>query len=317
MKMRSRSAYDPLGLRAGRRPASLGASSPLKSLAWTSLRTPNCRLASARARGADCFTLSMSSGAGVEETIMENIFPCCAGLDVHKESVEACVRRIEPNGRWHQQTRHWGTMGPFGDGRLDGRARRHAGGDGIDRRVLETDLQHPGEPLHDAAGECAAPEASTGAEERCTGLPVDRTTVAVRVAERQLHSATLPARIARSDPTPNAVGGGKDTHREPDSQGFAGYQHQAIVGGDGCSGRLRPGDAGSLDHGGRGSGEARPFGTAEAAEQDPRVGEGPGRTPDRASSVHAAVAVETTGPAGRADRRVRPQNRGANAPFRG
>src|SRR5207245_1001979 len=95
---------------AGRRPASLGASSPLKSLAWTSLRTPNCRLASARARGADCFTLSMSSGAGVEETIMENIFPCCAGLDVHKDSVEACVRRIEPNGRWHQQTRHWGTM---------------------------------------------------------------------------------------------------------------------------------------------------------------------------------------------------------------
>src|SRR3989442_2951033 len=238
---------------AGRRPASLGASSPLKSLAWTSLRTPNCRLASARARGADCFTLSMSSGAGVEETIMENIFPCCAGLDV----------------------------------------------------------------LHDAAGECAAPEASTGAEERCTGLPVDRTTVAVRVAERQLHSATLPARIARSDPTPNAVGGGKDTHREPDSQGFAGYQHQAMVGGDGCSGRLRPGDAGSLDHGGRGSGEARPFGTAEAAEQDPRVGEGPGRTPDRASSVHAAVAVETTGPAGRVDRRVRPQNRVANTPFRG
>src|SRR5712692_5455460 len=95
---------------AGRRPASLGASSPLKSLAWTSLRTPNCRLASARARGADCFTLSMSSGAGVEETIMENIFPCCAGLDVHKESVEACVRRIEPNGRWHSETRHWGTM---------------------------------------------------------------------------------------------------------------------------------------------------------------------------------------------------------------
>jgi transposase len=41
---------------------------------------------------------------------MENIFACCAGLDVHKESVEACVRRIEPNGRVHQETRHWGTM---------------------------------------------------------------------------------------------------------------------------------------------------------------------------------------------------------------
>ena len=41
---------------------------------------------------------------------MENIFACCAGLDVHKESVEACVRRIEPNGRVHQETRHRGTM---------------------------------------------------------------------------------------------------------------------------------------------------------------------------------------------------------------
>src|SRR5207302_8856153 len=104
-------------------------------------------------------------------------------------------------------------------------------------------------------------------------------------------SATLPARIARSDPTPNAVGGGKDTHREPDSQGFAGYQHQAIVGGAGCSGRLRPGDAGSLDRGGRGSGEAPPFRTAAAPAHDPPAGEGPRRTPDRASSVHAAVTV--------------------------
>jgi len=41
---------------------------------------------------------------------MENILGCCAGLDVHKESVEACVRRVEPNGRVHGETRHWGTM---------------------------------------------------------------------------------------------------------------------------------------------------------------------------------------------------------------
>jgi transposase len=42
--------------------------------------------------------------------MMENILACCAGLDVHKESVEACVRRIEPNGRVHSETRHWGTV---------------------------------------------------------------------------------------------------------------------------------------------------------------------------------------------------------------
>ena len=41
---------------------------------------------------------------------METILARCAGLDVHKESVEACVRRIEPDGRVHSETRHWGTM---------------------------------------------------------------------------------------------------------------------------------------------------------------------------------------------------------------
>jgi len=41
---------------------------------------------------------------------MEEVLVCCAGLDVHKASVEACVRRLESNGRLHQETRHWGTM---------------------------------------------------------------------------------------------------------------------------------------------------------------------------------------------------------------
>jgi transposase len=52
----------------------------------------------------------MSSGAGRKGLIMDNVFPRCAGLDVHKASVEACVRRMEASGRLHQQTRHWGTM---------------------------------------------------------------------------------------------------------------------------------------------------------------------------------------------------------------
>ena len=56
------------------------------------------------------FPLSMSSGAGRRELIMDNIFPCCAGLDVHKKSVEASVRRMEPTGKLHQATHHWGTM---------------------------------------------------------------------------------------------------------------------------------------------------------------------------------------------------------------
>src|SRR5260370_17567503 len=46
----------------------------------------------------------------IKESLMENIFLRCVGLDVHKASVEACVRRMEPSGRLHQQTSHWGTM---------------------------------------------------------------------------------------------------------------------------------------------------------------------------------------------------------------
>jgi transposase len=52
----------------------------------------------------------MSSGAAREESTMDEIYRCCAGLDVHKQSVEACVRRIDANDRMQAQTRHWGTM---------------------------------------------------------------------------------------------------------------------------------------------------------------------------------------------------------------
>jgi transposase len=40
---------------------------------------------------------------------MEMIVGCCAGLDGHKDTVEACVRRVEKEGRLYPQTGHWGT----------------------------------------------------------------------------------------------------------------------------------------------------------------------------------------------------------------
>ena len=39
---------------------------------------------------------------------MENILARCAGLDVYKETVEAHLRRIEPDGPLRQETRTWG-----------------------------------------------------------------------------------------------------------------------------------------------------------------------------------------------------------------
>jgi transposase len=41
---------------------------------------------------------------------MEVLIPCRAGLDVHKKTVEAHVRRIEPNSRLHQATHQWNTL---------------------------------------------------------------------------------------------------------------------------------------------------------------------------------------------------------------
>jgi len=41
---------------------------------------------------------------------MELIHVCCAGLDVHKKTVVACVRRVEPDGTLFSQVQTFGTM---------------------------------------------------------------------------------------------------------------------------------------------------------------------------------------------------------------
>ena len=40
---------------------------------------------------------------------METIHPHCAGLDVHKDSVYACVRRLSRDGKLDQEVRSFGT----------------------------------------------------------------------------------------------------------------------------------------------------------------------------------------------------------------
>jgi transposase len=41
---------------------------------------------------------------------MEPLYRCCAGLDVHKDTVVACVRRLDERGRAHEEIRTFGTM---------------------------------------------------------------------------------------------------------------------------------------------------------------------------------------------------------------
>jgi len=42
--------------------------------------------------------------------LMEAMFRCCAGLDVHSETVAACVRRMDDLGRIHAEVRTFETM---------------------------------------------------------------------------------------------------------------------------------------------------------------------------------------------------------------
>jgi transposase len=41
---------------------------------------------------------------------MQPLYRCCAGLDVHKDTVVACVRRLDEQGRAHEEVRTFGTM---------------------------------------------------------------------------------------------------------------------------------------------------------------------------------------------------------------
>jgi transposase len=41
---------------------------------------------------------------------METLFRCCAGLDIHKDTVVACTRRLDSAGKAHKEVRTFGTM---------------------------------------------------------------------------------------------------------------------------------------------------------------------------------------------------------------
>jgi hypothetical protein len=45
------------------------------------------------------------AGAELSDGLMDLIYPCCAGLDVHKKTVVACRRRVEADGRVVREVR--------------------------------------------------------------------------------------------------------------------------------------------------------------------------------------------------------------------
>jgi len=126
---------------------------------------------------------------------MEEVFTCCVGLDVHKESIEACVRRIELNGRLHQETRHWGSMTEDLLAMADwmtaqGVTHVAMESTGVFWKPIFNILEDRFTVLLVNAHHI---KQVPGRQERRSGLPVDRTTLATRAAQRQLHSTSLPA----------------------------------------------------------------------------------------------------------------------------
>jgi len=98
---------------------------------------------------------------------MEEMIAGGAGWDGHKKSVEACVRRLEPGGRRHQETRHWGTMTRDLWALAEWMAAQGVTHVALESTggLLETDLQHSGGAVQGVTGECAASEAGAGTQE--------------------------------------------------------------------------------------------------------------------------------------------------------
>src|SRR5262249_52149303 len=160
--------------------------------------------------------LSRVRGAKREESVMENIFLCCAGLDIHKESVEACVRRMEPGGRLHRQTRHWATMSR--DILLMADWMAAQGGThvamestGVFWKPIFNILEGRFQVLLVNARHL---KQVPGRKSDIQRLPVDCTTAAMWAAEGQLYSTPPPARVARSHSSPRPTGRRKNSHQQ-------------------------------------------------------------------------------------------------------
>src|SRR5262245_12030488 len=98
----------PLGTPHRLWPAVCGAASPLNKLAGTATRTHDCSSPGKDARETVRAVLS-AGAAPPRRTPMDTLHPHCAGLDVHKDTVVACVRHQPPRGRARTEVRTFAT----------------------------------------------------------------------------------------------------------------------------------------------------------------------------------------------------------------
>ena len=152
-----------------------------------------------------------------------------AALDVHKAQVTACVR--VPDARGAARAARGGVRDDRARAaraaRLAGRARRHAGGDGGHRRVLEAAV---GDPRGRVRAACwSTPGTSSRSR---AARPTSRTRVAVparrgRAAEGQLRAAQADPPAAQPHALSQDADPGARARGQPAAQGARGRRHQA------------------------------------------------------------------------------------------
>ena len=107
---------------------------------------------------------------------MQVMYERCAGLDVHKKTVVACV--LIPDGQvgWGQEIPHlWDDDGRFARAlRLAAGVWVHACRHREHRRLLEAGVQHPGGHLRGVAGQCPARQGGARAQDGREGRGVAR-----------------------------------------------------------------------------------------------------------------------------------------------
>ena len=132
---------------------------------------------------------------------MEVIHERVAGLDVHKDSVVACVR-IMSGGKAKRECRTFrdddsGAGGPAG---LDHLVGMHAGGDGGDRGLLAADLEDPARGrVRDEHRQRPPHQGGPGAQDRHERCDVDRGPGRLRADQGELRARRRVPRAAHAD----------------------------------------------------------------------------------------------------------------------
>lgn len=141
---------------------------------------------------------------------MEILYARCAGLDIHNETVAACVLTPRPGAEPNREIEEFGTTAADLRRLLAwaAGARRDPRCNGIHRGVLEAGVQLSRKRLPVDSGQCASHQAAAGAQDRHGRLRLDRLAAAARIPGSLFRFGGGGAAVARPVPDAHHAGTG-------------------------------------------------------------------------------------------------------------